>query len=116
LEVEEEEQKGWDASKVWNWIGAGGSSKLVQLRQPDLPIAAVLRPPLPQPYAKTACIYPPFPTPPLSSTTMTEAPPVVGDTEIFRQLETYPWDKDKEFQVSQRKLFLVNSSPASAVR
>ncbi|TVY34099.1 hypothetical protein LSUB1_G006175 [Lachnellula subtilissima] len=29
---------------------------------------------------------------------MTEALPLVDNTDIFRQLETYPWDKDKEFQ------------------
>jgi hypothetical protein len=47
---------------------------------------------------------------------MTEASPIVDDTEIFRQLETYPWDKDKEFQVSPEKLFSINPSSASAVR
>lgn len=38
---------------------------------------------------------------------MTEPSPTVDDTEIFRQLETYPWDKDKEFQVSLAILFPI---------
>ncbi|TVY47394.1 hypothetical protein LOCC1_G001809 [Lachnellula occidentalis] len=39
---------------------------------------------------------------------MTEALPLVDNTDIFRQLETYPWDKDKEFQIYS---FHPSSSP-----
>jgi superfamily II DNA helicase RecQ len=31
---------------------------------------------------------------------MAETTQVSDDTEIFKQLESYPWEKDKEFQVS----------------
>lgn len=36
-----------------------------------------------------------------AATMATETSPVLDDTEIFRQLECYPWSKDKEFQVSE---------------
>ena len=43
---------------------------------------------------------------------MTEALPLVDNIAIFRQLETYPWDKDKEFQVSLANIH--SSHPSSA--
>lgn len=45
---------------------------------------------------------------------MTEALPLVDNTDIFRQLETYPWDKDKEFQVSLHFPKIWSFHPSSA--
>jgi len=41
---------------------------------------------------------------------MTEALPLVDNTDIFRQLETYPWDKDKEFQGGLSAILGLNPS------
>ncbi|TVY90665.1 hypothetical protein LAWI1_G001411 [Lachnellula willkommii] len=43
---------------------------------------------------------------------MTEALPLVDNTDIFRQLETYPWDKDKEFQGGLSAILGPNPSPS----
>ncbi|TVY22661.1 hypothetical protein LHYA1_G008363 [Lachnellula hyalina] len=43
---------------------------------------------------------------------MTEALPLVDNIEIFRQLETYPWDKDKEFQGGLSAILGPNPSPS----
>ena len=42
---------------------------------------------------------------------MAETTPISDDTEIFKQLESYPWEKDKEFQVSFLKYSLYHYQP-----
>ncbi len=49
-----------------------------------------------------------------SYTSMAEASSAPNDLEIFRQLEEYPWDNDKEFQVGGNFVSLFSSS-ASAI-
>lgn len=42
--------------------------------------------------------------------TMTTERPPIDQAEIFKQLDEYPWDTDKEFQVSKQS----SKFPASA--
>jgi hypothetical protein len=52
-----------------------------------------------QPYHKCLSSSPTF-SHPRKYHIMAETTQVPDDTEIFKQLESYPWEKDKEFQVS----------------
>ena len=45
-----------------------------------------------------------------SATMATEASSTLDNTEIFQQLESYPWGKDAEFQV---RLFTIFELPTS---
>jgi hypothetical protein len=44
------------------------------------------------------------------ATMATETASVPDNTEIFQQLESYPWEKDAEFQVSKAELSSLSSS------